>query len=312
MPVIAPFFRHLRHLGLGFFFMFLATTARGEAALLDYYQQLKSGLRTTLPGTHINLVSSEQDDVLSAEVNSILHTPFETVAAALIQADNWCQVMPLHFNIKACTHGTINGDDQLTVYSGRKIYETPEDSYQMTYQFEVIQRDESQLSLRLRAEHGPVGTSDYLIELDAMPVAEGTLLHIRSSYQPSWLSSMLTSTYLSTLGRDKVGFSLIDQGGELHPVKGIKGIIERNVMRYQLAIDTFLSTHSLPKATRHETALASWFAQNEVYADQLHEMDEAEYLEIKRAEWQNQQRLQRALDEELQLASAPYFDDEKN
>ena len=96
------------------------------------------------------------------------------------------------------------------------------------HQFEIIEKNDSQLSLRLHANHGPVSTSDYLIELDAVPVAEGTLLHIHSSYRSSWLSSMLTSTYLSTLGRNKVGFSLIEQDGELRPVQGIKGIIERN------------------------------------------------------------------------------------
>ncbi len=310
MTVITRLFRQLRHLLTGLFFLLTASTARAEVALLDHYHRLKHGLSTTLPGTRINLDSSQQDNVLNAEVNSILPTPFETVVAALTQASNWCEVMPLHFNIKACTHKTQDGAELLTVYSGRKIYEAPEDSYQMTYQFEIIEKNDSQLSLRLHANHGPVSTSDYLIELDAVPVAEGTLLHIHSSYRSSWLSSMLTSTYLSTLGRNKVGFSLIEQDGELRPVQGIKGIIERNVMRYHLAIDAFLSTQSLPEATRHDATLTSWFEQNDSYPQQLHEMDETDYLQIKRKEWHNQQQLQRALDEGLQLAAAPYLEDE--
>ena len=308
MPVIIRLYRKLRHLGLALVILLMASTAWGKASLLDQYHRLKNGGSVTLPGTHISLASSEQDDVLSAEVNSILHTPFETVAAALTQASNWCQVLPLHFNIKACTFETREGVEMLTVYSGRKVYQSPEDSYEMAYQFEIVRQDESGLSLRLHADHGPIGTTDYLIELDAVPVAEGTLLHLHSSYRPSWFSSMLTSTYLSTLGRNKVGFSHVGQDGESPPVQGIKGIIERNVMRYHIAINAFLNTQSLPEASRHDAILTSWFSQNNSYP-QLHEMDEAEYLEIKREEWNNQQQLQQAMDEGLKLASSPYLDD---
>ena len=309
MPVITRLYHQPRHLGLAFIILFMASTAWGKATLFDHYHLLKNGKNTTLPGTRINLISSVQDDVLSAEVNSILRTPFKTFAAALTQASNWCQVLPLHFNIKACTFETREGIEMLTVYTGRKVYQSPEDSYEMTYQFEIISQDASQLSLRLHADHGPIGTSDYLIELDAVPVAKGTLLHIHSSYRPSWFSSMLTSTYLSTFGRNKIGFSQIEQDGESHPVQGIRGIIERNVMRYQIAIKAFFSTQSQTDTSRHEAMLASWFKQNNSYP-QLHEMDEAEYLEIKREERDNQQQLQKALDEGLKLASAPYLDDD--
>ena len=309
LPVISRLFYKLRHLGLALVILVVASTAWGKATLLDHYHRLKNGGIVTLPGTHISLASSEQEDLLSAEVNSILHTPFETVAAALSNASNWCQVLPLHFNIKGCTSDTRDGADLLTVYSGRKIYEHPEDSYQMTYQFEIVHQDDGHLSLSLHADQGPISTSDYQIELEAIKVEEGTLLHIHSSYRPSWLSSMLTSAYLSTVGSDKVGFSLIEEDGVSLPVRGIKGIIERNVMRYHLAINAYLSTQSLPEATRHDATLLSWFKQNDSYP-QLHEMDEAEYLEIKREEWHNQQKLQRALDEGIELAAAPFHDDE--
>lgn len=304
MSTISRLFYKLRHLGLALVILFMAATAWGKTSLLEHYHRLKNDGNTTLPGTHISLASSTQDDVLSAEITSIVETPFEEVAAALVQARNWCQVMPLHFNIKACTFEVNEGVEVLNVYSGRKIYESPEDSYQLAYQFEVIRHDDKQLSLRLRAEHGPVGTSDYLIELDAVPVAEGTLLHLHSSYQTSWLSSMLTSAYLSTVGSDKTGFSRVDENGELQPVQGIRGIIERNVMRYHLAINAFFSTRTFPEDQRQEASLINWFKQNDSYP-QLHEMDEAEYLEIKREEWQNQQQLQKSLDSELKLAVNP-------
>jgi len=115
---------------------------------------------------------------------------------------------------------------------------------------------------------------------------------------------MLTSADLSTVGSDKVGFSQVEEDGESHPVQGIRGIIERNVMRYHLAINAFFSTQSLPEDQRYDATLLSWFKQNDSYP-QLHEMDQAEYLEIKHDEWQNQQRLQQALDKHLKLAANP-------
>ena len=310
MSVINRLYRKLRHLGFALVILLMASTAWGKAALIDHYLRIKNGGIVTLPGTHISLTSSQQDDVLSAEVDSILNSPFETVVAALSDASNWCQILPLHFNIKACTYETSENGEVLTVYSGRKIYEHPDDSYRMAYQFEIVRLDDSQLSLLLRAEHGPIGTNDYQIKLDAIPVAEGTMLHIHSSYRPSWLSSVLTSTYLATAGSNKTGFSRIVKEGESRPVQGIKGIIERNVMRYQLAIDAFLSNQTLPEVSRHDATLATWFKNNNHYP-QLHEMDEAEYLEIKREEWNNQQQLQLTLDkEEVKLAAAPYLDDD--
>ncbi len=240
--------------------------------------------------------STEQEGVLSARVESTLPYDFDTLAPALARTENWCQIMPLHFNIKACTHQ----QGQLTVYSGRKVYQSPEQSYQIAYAFETIGQTDDQLTLRLSADEGPVGTRDYRIELQAERVAGGTRLRMSSSYRPSWLSSMLTSGYLSTLGRDKVGFSRVEKG-EL--VRGIRGVIERNAMRYHFAINAFLNSHALPEASRHQAALQEWFKQNESHPEQLHEMDEEEYLAIKQKEWENQQRLQLARDERVRVAT---------
>jgi len=283
--------------------LLLASRAWGDSSLHERYDMLKSGAGTALPGTNIMLTSAEQGKVLSAEVSSILHYPFDTVARTLARAENWCQFMPLHFNIKACTYEVLEGGEQLNVYSGRKIYQSPEDSYQMSYRFETIHRNDEQLSLRLSAEQGPAGTSDYRIELDVLQVAEGTMLQMRSSYRPSLLSSILTRGYLTTLARDKVGFTHIEEDGEPSLVQGIRGVIERNVMRYHLAIDSYLTTLSLPSASRHDATLASWFTQNDHYPQQLHEMSRAEYFAIKRQERKNQLQLQQALNERLRLAA---------
>ncbi len=262
-------------------------------------------LNSTLPGTNISITSSKRDGVLSAEISSIVHYPFEVVATSLARADSWCQFMPLHFNIKACTHESQLGETQLTLYSGRKGYQTASQSFLMAYDFEILHQDNNHLSLHLQAARGPANTRDYRIKVDTMKVEGGTLLHINSSYRPSLLSELLTRSYLTTLGRNKVGFSKIIDAGESRLVQGIRGVIERNVMRSHLAIDAYLSTQPLAEASRHEAALSRWFSLNDGYPEQLHEMEKSEYLLIKRQEWQNQQRLQQALNDRLQLASNP-------
>lgn len=285
------------------FTLLAGSAAWGEATLSERYLSLKNGVTSTLPGTSISLVSAEQDGVLSADVTSILPYPFDMAAPALGTAENWCQFMPLHFNIKACTYEIRQGNELLTLYSGRKGYQTPEESQALVYRVEKRELENGRLSLLLHAENGPANTRDYRIEVNALRVKEGTLLYIHSSYRPSLTSSLLTRTYLSTVGRDKVGFTRINKDGESHPVQGVRGVIERNVMRYQLAIDTFLGTQSLPESTRREAVLTRWFKQNESYPQQLHEMTEKEYLEIKHREWSNQQRLQQALTEKQNLVA---------
>ena len=98
-------------------------------------------------------------------------------------------------------------------------------------------------------------------------------------------------TYLNTVARDKVGFSVDPgTGGEPpQPVGGMRGAVERNTMRYYLAVDAFLGTLSTPPEARMEKSLRDWFAATEAYPRQLHEMDQNEYLVMKRKEYSRQQ-----------------------
>ena len=92
--------------------------------------------------------------------------------------------------------------------------------------------------------------------------------------------------YLKTLARNKVGFTVVetDENGNPVYVKGLEGMIERNAMRYYLALKTYLQTLKLPPEDRFEAAISTWFDMTEQYATQLHEMERSEYLEQKRKE----------------------------
>jgi len=65
--------------------------------------------------------------------------------------------------------------------------------------------------------------------------------------------------------------------------------VERNAMRYYLAIEAYLGSLSVPVAEQLDWRLRAWFAATDRFALQLHELDEGDYLAMKRSEVQRQQ-----------------------
>jgi len=105
------------------------------------------------------------------------------------------------------------------------------------------------------------------------------------------MGRMAMQMYLGTVGKDKVGFTLVggqDSGQPTH-VGGMRGVIERNSMRYYLGIEAYLGALSAPPEARVEKRLRDWFAATERYPRQLHEMEQADYLALKRRDYQRQQ-----------------------
>jgi len=97
--------------------------------------------------------------------------------------------------------------------------------------------------------------------------------------------------YLGTTGREKVGFTVdgTQADGQPQHIGGMRGVIERNSMRYYLAIEAFLGALSVPPQAQFEKRLRDWFAATERYPRQLREMEQTAYLEMKRREHQRQQ-----------------------
>jgi hypothetical protein len=106
------------------------------------------------------------------------------------------------------------------------------------------------------------------------------------SYSYGALSSVALKLYLATFGRGKVGFSAAGTAADGSPrlIGGMRGVVERNTMRYYLAVEAWLGAMGLPREARIERALRNWYAAIERYPRQLHELDEARYLEMKRGE----------------------------
>jgi hypothetical protein len=186
----------------------------------------------------------------------------------------------------------------LTLYVGRRYYQSPEDVSLQTYKFAVHTGEPGLLSVTLSAPNGLFGTTAHRLKLEAFGVEGRTVVALRTSYVPSLLTRLMTAIYLATVGWNKVGFSREDAGPTASPqyVKGFRGLVERNAMRYYLAFEAFLDMQAVPATHRFEACINEVYDLMEQYPRQLHEMEKAEYLDAKRRERENQLRLQQRLD----------------
>jgi hypothetical protein len=98
-------------------------------------------------------------------------------------------------------------------------------------------------------------------------------------------------SYLVTIGRDKVGFSTTgsEVNGKPIYVSGVRGVLERNVMRYFLAIRAYLAAATGDGEDAMDDRLHIWFDATDRYPRQLHELERAEYMDMKARELWRQQ-----------------------
>ena len=73
----------------------------------------------------------------------------------------------------------------------------------------------------------------------------------------------------------------------------MRGMVERNAMRYYLAVESFLGALAVPEPERTEKRLRDWYEATEQYARQLHDLERHEYLKMKRDEVVRQQESQK-------------------
>jgi hypothetical protein len=266
----------------------------GERALLAKYPAIKAHLDKNVFGAPIYLESTEREGTLRVDMYGIFNHPFDAVSEALRDPGRWCDITSLHINIKACTWKKTGQDALLTLYSGRKHYQPPSEAYPLKLQFRAVSRQPQFLEVALEAEEGPLGTKDHRIRLQAAPLESGsTLVYFSYTYGQGAMARMAIKSYFSTLGRGKVGFSTVSRKGS-KPVyiEGVRGAVERNTVRYYLALQTFLETLKAPEEQRFEQRISRWYDLTARYPRQLKELNKGDYLSNKRKERANQVALQ--------------------
>jgi hypothetical protein len=263
-----------------------------EEALLAKEQAISAKLKNNQFNAPIYLESSESHGSLRVDMYGIFNYRFEKVKDALDTPAEWCDITPLHINIKACTYKKQGDQSIVTLYSGRKFYQPPKDAYplKLTFRDSVMRPD--YFDINLTAEEGPLSTKDHRIRVQAVPLDRSrTFLHFSYTYSTGTMGRMAIRSYFSTIGRDKVGFSVVRKGNKSQYVDGVRGAIERNTVRYYLALETYLDALKYPEGERFEQRLSRWYDLTAKYK-QLKENEKNEYLADKRKEHVNQVVLQ--------------------
>ena len=267
-----------------------AASAQDAATLRARHAALHDKFANNQFGRPLVLESTETSSDLKGDVYAVVDHPFPMVQQALQSAEHWCDILILHLNVKRCR--AVGGAAKtLNLNVGRKFDQPIEDAYQLNFAYRVVAATNDYLQVLLTADEGPMSTKNYRIQVEVVPVdAKRSVVHMSYAYGYGFAAKIAMQTYLSTLGSAKVGFTILDRkDGKPVYQAGVLGLLERNTMRYYLAIDAYLSAYSLPPADQFEKRIREWYASTERYAAQLHEMEQNEYLDMKRKEMRRQQ-----------------------
>jgi len=266
--------------------------AQPAADLQARYLSLQDQLSHNVFQRPLHLVSTETTKGLQGDIYAVLDHPYATVSSALRELDHWADILILHLNVKGCRAVDSPAGRTLLVSIGRKNEEPLDQAYPVNFDYGVAAADAGYLQIQLAADTGPLGSRNYQIALEAVPLKAGqTFIHLSYSYSFGLAVRLAMNGYLSTLGSGKVGFSVTGRqpDGTAVLIDGVRGVVERNTMRYYLAIEAYLGSLVVPPADQLEKRLRDWFAATERFPLQLHELDEGEYLAMKRKEVRGQQ-----------------------
>jgi len=258
--------------------------AQDGAALRGRHVSLKAQLADNAFGRPLHVESSENGGAQKGAIHAVLEQPFERVGPALMRAAQWCEVLILQANIKNCGPSGAGGEG-VAIFVARKPSDALERAYRVDLRYSVPAAGADYLQVALDAAEGPFGTTDYRIRVEATPLdGMRTFLHLAYSYTLQSTARMGMGMYLATSGRSKVGFSVVERAADGRPVYvgGVRGVVERNTMRYYLALEAYLGTLELPASEQVEERLRAFHAALERYPRQLHELELDEYLDIKR------------------------------
>lgn len=276
---------------LAFLLLIFAIPAHAEpgagspAALRATYGSIAARLAGSPFGRPLVLESSQSGDRVQGEAYAVVDHPFTQLRGGLRGPSQWCDFLVLHLNVKDCR--ATSGGGGLALFLGPKRPEPPQDAQRLDFVYRALTDAPDYMETVLEADRGPAGTRDYRIRLEAVPL-DSTHSFVVLSYAYSYgiAARIALNAYLATVGAGKVGFTVLGKQADGDPnyVGGLRGIVERNVMRYYLALEAHLGALSAPPGARAEKSMRDWFAATERFPLQLHELDWPDYLEMKRVE----------------------------
>ena len=211
----------------------------------------------------------------------------EHVARTLSQPQAWCDILRLQTNVKGCRVQGEGSATRLEVGLTRRMTDDVSAAQWISLRFEAPQPGAQGMVAQMRAEEGPLGTRDYRLRFQAVPLRAGQVfVSLSYAYRTGAAARWATQAYLSSSGRDKVGFTVAgrDEQGRPVYVGGIQGVAERNTMRYFLAIESVLDNWGEPTPQRLERRWRQYHSALQRHPQQLRETTLDDYLAMKRRE----------------------------
>jgi hypothetical protein len=279
------------------FLLYLCTllAAQAQGADLGEMQSLYRSLQPRLAQSpfqrELALDSTEASERLSGDIYATLDAPLANLELVNRSPLRWCEILLLLSNTKSCVVGRQDEAPSLQMRMGTKGPQALATTTPMNFKFETSAPQATVLETHLSSNSGPMGTKDGKLRVQAIAVGPNkSFIHLHYSYSSSLAGRLATGVYLQTLGRGKVGFSKeqaeASRPADAHWVGGVRGIIERNTMRYFMGLSCALQFAGTEAPTQRFAQMAPcWYDDTERYPQQLHEMGRQEYLDMKGAEY---------------------------
>jgi hypothetical protein len=267
----------------------------GREFLINKYHTIEKELEKSSSAVPFYLESSVSKNASRIDIYGTIEYPFDSVKNELQMPVNWCDILLLHTNVRACTYMMVANTWLLTVYNVDKSSDTIEDADQLKFKYYIIAQKPGFVDIALAAREGPFGTKDHQFRLEAVQLDEGrTFIHLRYSFSYSFLAYFVMKSYFSLFDSDRIGFSIIgeDREGNDVYVRGLRGKVERDVALYYLGIPAYMYTLNVPVRERFEKRISQWYDLTVQYKKQLSEMEKKEYLTDKRRDRESQRMLQ--------------------
>ncbi len=258
-------------------------------ALRALHDSMAEGLRAGKFHLPLRLDSLDTASGVRGDVYAELDADFEQLSRALSDPGHWCDVLLLHVNNRRCRvlPGAAGAAPTLVLGIVRKYDHAPDQAMRLALAYKQLAASSDYFEVELSSPDGPMGTSNFHITVQAVALpGRHTFVHFKNAYDAGLLASMATKAFLATFSADKVGFTVVGKlaNGQPDHMRGARGLMERNVMRYFLGIQAYVQALGAPVDQQFERRLDAWTTLAEHYPRQLHEVDKATYLALKRAD----------------------------
>jgi hypothetical protein len=275
-----------------------SNTASEALALQQTLRSMEDSLSRSPLKKPLAISSQESSEHLRGDLYASVEYKLAAMGDAAGSAERWCEIVLLLSNTKACRASNSPKANTLLVSVSSSKTADAADATTTEFHLDVRPPDSTYFEAGITATEGPTGTRDITLRLQAIPItATRSFVHLHYAYNTHWLGRMAMQAYLQTLGRGKLGFTLIADTDATttttttttttsNYIGGARAVIERNTMRYFLGLECALAFAQQEAPQRFTAMTGCWYGQVEKYPLQLHEMLRSEYLSMKATQYQ--------------------------